>query len=233
MINTYRWRMKNFVNDNEFFFRLLAKKTTKREKTFIDQNTDIVIEGYPRSANTFCVASFQYMQNKSISVASHRHELGQVLCALKMDLPVIILIREPKQAVSSFVIRENISIKYALHYYIKYYNKILANLNYFVIGDFHDIIKNIDIVIERINIKYKTDFNYFPLKKWDILNIKSIIIDMEKKDSGGNKVRKTHIAYPDKSRDASKQLIISVIENKYNTLLLEAEEIYNEIISQK
>ena len=57
--------------------------------------TDIVIEGFPRSANTFAVAAFQYAQRRPLTIARHTHAPAQIMLASRANIPCLVLIKFP------------------------------------------------------------------------------------------------------------------------------------------
>jgi hypothetical protein len=73
-----------------------------RRGEVVDARTDIVIEGFPASANTFAVAAFRLAQEpRYMRIAHHTHVPAQVIEATRLGVPAILLIREPMQAVLS------------------------------------------------------------------------------------------------------------------------------------
>lgn len=80
------------------FFRILSFKQ-KYKSLLVNEDTDIVIEGYPRSANTFAVAAFEIAQGKPSKIARHTHAIAQLKRAAALKLPTLVIIREPEQAI--------------------------------------------------------------------------------------------------------------------------------------
>ena len=58
--------------------------------------TQLVIEGYPRSANTYAVVAFAAVQPERPRIAHHLHVAAQVLAAVDRDIPTMVLIRRPQ-----------------------------------------------------------------------------------------------------------------------------------------
>jgi hypothetical protein len=69
---------------------------------FSRSNTEICIEGYPRSANSFAVRMFR--QANDLHVAHHTHAIANIRAALRQNVPVICLIRSPLAAICSNLI---------------------------------------------------------------------------------------------------------------------------------
>jgi hypothetical protein len=235
-----KFRAKNLVGNNFIGFKYITKKYAKRQFVIINEKTDITIEGYPRSGNTFAVAAFDYAQEKSISIARHRHESGQVIMAVKLKKPVLVICRKPIDAVVSLVIREGISVKYALQYYIEFYKKILPYNNHILFIDFKDVITDMGEVIEKINTKYKTDFSKFKHTKENVDQVKKKVVKMDKleiKLFGGKtestRNRTNKLGFPSKKRDQIKNNLKHDIINDtcYFKLLFESEEVYQKCLN--
>lgn len=206
-------------------------RRNKFKDTVVNNNTEIVIEGYPRSANTFAVAAFMYSQAREVSIARHTHAPAQIMLAVNAGLPVIFLIRKPMDAVISLVIRdETISLKYALQTYIWYHESLMPIVKDCVIADFGQVTENFSSVINKVNSKYKTEFSLFDHNEESESKIFSLVEEMEIKDSGGE-LRESHVARPSESRinrknELKKQLLLS--EN--SRLLKECSTLYNDVI---
>jgi len=61
-------------------------------------DTTIVIEGFPRSANSTTVDEFLSRQPEPVQVAHHGHHAAQILRAIARGVPAVVLIRSPKAA---------------------------------------------------------------------------------------------------------------------------------------
>ena len=63
--------------------------------------TDLCVEGFPRSANSFAVGAVEQAQDAPLSIAHHNHVPAPILNAVRRDLPTVVLIRDPVDAVIS------------------------------------------------------------------------------------------------------------------------------------
>jgi hypothetical protein len=57
---------------------------------WVSRTTEIVIEGYPRSGNTFAVVAFRLAQGREIEIAHHLHAAAQIKRAARLDVPAFI-----------------------------------------------------------------------------------------------------------------------------------------------
>jgi len=128
-------------------------------------DTELVIEGFPRSGNSFAVAAFTLAQGRPIAVGHHVHAPAHVLAAGRAGVPVLVVIREPGEAVSTFVIRHpdhaDISMRQALRGYIRFYQPLLPHRGAFVVGPFGEVTTDFGAVTARINARFGTRFAEF------------------------------------------------------------------------
>ncbi|MGH9233161.1 MAG: hypothetical protein ACRD0R_07475 [Acidimicrobiales bacterium] len=128
----------------------------------IDQRTDILIEGYPRSANVFTTTAFAMAQGRPMQIAHHVHAPAHVIAAVSAGIPSLVLVREPEDAVLRVVVyKQNVTIAQALRAYVRFYRPLLPWRHGFVIGHFPDVTTNLGTVIRRVNERFGTDFAEF------------------------------------------------------------------------
>ena len=68
----------------------------------LHRNTELVIEVYPRSGNSFAYTAFDIAQGETpVRVSHHLHTASPVIAALKAKIPCVILVRHPEDAIIS------------------------------------------------------------------------------------------------------------------------------------
>ena len=105
-------------------YRLL--RTRQNLAGAVTPDKQLVIEGFPRSGNTFARRAFLMAQGEGFDktrISVHFHVPAQVVRAARWQIPTLVLIRKPKDAVLSFVVRDPISVDLALKYYISFYRR--------------------------------------------------------------------------------------------------------------
>lgn len=128
----------------------------------VGPGTDFVIEGFPRSANSFSLMAFHSSQKKATRIAHHRHVPAQVLGAAKLRIPTLVLIRNPDDAVISLVIRQPaMSLRQALKDYVRFYERIRPFSEHFVCATFEEATSDFGRVIQRVNDHFGTTFDRF------------------------------------------------------------------------
>jgi hypothetical protein len=128
----------------------------------VHPGTDLLIEAYPRSANSFAVAAFRLAQGRPVDVAHHTHAPGHVKAAVKLGVPALVLIREPEDSVLEFVIvRPELTLRQALRGWVRFYEALVTHRGRFVVGSFRDVTSDFGVVIRRVNDRFGTTFNEF------------------------------------------------------------------------
>jgi len=124
--------------------------------------TQVVIDGYTRSASTFAVYAFQLAQEQPVPMAHHLHAPAQLIAAAKAELPTIAVIREPEAAVLSHVAREpDVGLRDALWSYARFYSRLLPYRSGFVVADFDEITTDFGAVTRHLNAQFGTSYGEF------------------------------------------------------------------------
>lgn len=171
--------------------------------------TDICIDGYPRSANSFSVRMFR-QSNPGLSIAHHTHAVANISVAIDNNIPVIVLIRDPVEAIASSVIaHKDKDIDKEVDRYIDFYNWIYKNLEHVVIADFDVVVNEFNSVIVKVNRKYKTRFKLIDdIKEAD----KKVKIEIEKRF---DQLGQSEMAYikpvPTKERNEEKERLLTAV----------------------
>jgi hypothetical protein len=140
----------------------LARRRGAGHGTVFDQDTDIVIEGFPRSGNVFAIAAFRHAQDRDVRIANRVHAPGHVVAALDAGLPVMVLIREPEESVLGWVVyKGNISIGQALRAYRRFYAPLVRYRARLVVAPFDEVTSDFGAVIRRVNEQFGTSFAEF------------------------------------------------------------------------
>ena len=191
-----------------------------------NKNTDIVIEGFPRSANTYAVLAFEQAQTTKQVIAHHLHAEAQLLLAIKHNIPAIILIREPIDAISSLLIRDNsYTATVALQRYITFYSMIKSHCDYVVLADFSLVTTNFSEVIKQCNNKFSKNFSTNVTTKE---NQKAIFEQIKKINKVKEQGDSSMIALPNQERRQKNLKRQNKLSN--DPLLGTATSIYKELL---
>jgi hypothetical protein len=128
----------------------------------VGRHTELVIDGYTRSATTFAVYAFQLAQPEPVRLAHHLHAPAQLIEAARRGLPALVLIREPKGAILSQLVREpRVTMSGALVAYSRFYASLLPHRERFVVGEFEEVTRDFAAVVRRLNTRFGTRFVAF------------------------------------------------------------------------
>ena len=157
----------------KFFFKL-SNKVDKN--LLINEDTELVIEGFPRVGNTFFVLAFKNICNNELVIAHYIHLSCQIKQGLKNEIPVIILFRDPIESIISLKVREpKFSLNVALFWYCFFYKFVLDNIqNKIVVKKFDSFINNFEEIKKR--------FDYIDTNKVDKNSMFARIDDINKND---------------------------------------------------
>jgi hypothetical protein len=213
------------------FYSLHGFLCSQSNVRLVNRKTQLVIEGYPRSGNTFAVVAFQQAQRESIRIAHHLHAPAQVIRAAQLQIPTIVLVREPAETILSQMVRKpRISAPLALKSYITFYETVAAYRNAYVVGNFREVTHEYGLIIQRVNTKFGTDFS--PFRHTDA-NLKEVFATVEHLNRVHDRGLENRVSRPSATKDRLKYEVKSMLETKEATsLLASAEAIYHDFASQ-
>lgn len=115
----------------------------------VNKKTELCIEGYPSSANSYSVMIIKYF-NKDIKIASHSHAIANLKKALKYDIPTVILIRHPETVISSRLARHKGNINEYFVRYLRFHEFVLKHLDKFVVLSFKEVINDPNLLVNTV-----------------------------------------------------------------------------------
>ena len=125
----------------------------------IKRGFDVWFGGYPRSANTHCVAAFT-LANPTVPIASHWHIPAFIIHALALGKPGIFLIRRPVDPVISWTIffQGQLTLRDSLQYYIDFHRAMLPYREQLFVSPFDSIIHHFPSVLQAFNLRFGTNY---------------------------------------------------------------------------
>jgi hypothetical protein len=121
----------------------------------ISAETELVIDGYTRSACTFAVYALQLAQPRPIRLAHHLHAPAQLIRAARANVPALLVIREPRGAILSQLVREpDVAMRDALTAYARFHACLVPHLDDLVVGNFEQVTHDFGSVIDRLNARF-------------------------------------------------------------------------------
>jgi hypothetical protein len=204
----------------------LARKDRARVVT---PETELVIEGFPRSANSFARVAFNRAQKGKVRIATGLHVPAQVIRAARWRIPTLVLIRRPKDAVLSFAIRDPISVEQALRYYLSFYETVENYSDAYVLGIFEEVTGNFGRVIQRLNDRFGTSFSPF---RHDERNVEAVLARVERnsKRKFGETQWENKASRPVAAREGTKRELERELERpEVERILLRSEAVYDRL----
>ena len=159
----YGYRLRFFLREkiihNESLY--LKYSRLKYPDATVCKETDISIEGYMRSGNTFSYYAFKNL-NPKLKIANRRHSNVQIKYSLRNGIPVILLIRDPLDVITSNYIffDQKVPFEKIAKSWINFYEPLLIHKNDLVVSDFYKTINEFDYLVLNVNKFYKTNFFY-------------------------------------------------------------------------
>jgi hypothetical protein len=126
------------------------------ERLTVGPATGIVVEGYPGSANTW-VSVVIGLANPNVQAARHRHRAAQAIEGIRRRIPVLLLVRDPVDAVASIIVRQpDRRSDVELARYEAFYRACLPVADKVVVATFEQATTDVDSVIRTLNEQFGT-----------------------------------------------------------------------------
>lgn len=181
-----RWRLILDRFPKLYLSLLRFKRRSHWSKSWIvAKDTEVVIEGFPRSANSFACEAFISGQRQTRH-GTHVHSSAQVVQACKWNIPTLVLLRHPHGAVCGDIAfgceldeRDPLTVSAedlndSLRRYTAFYERVEPYRRGFVVGHFPDVVKDFGAVMRHFNEYFGTDFKVFEHTKESADAIKSL-----------------------------------------------------------
>jgi hypothetical protein len=189
-----------------------ASKDVWQAGQYCTSNTDLCVEGYPSSANTFAYNLFKVLRPR-ITYAHHTHTIANLRRAEQHDVPALVLFRDPEDAVPSFASRFRLNTVEAGLRYIDYYSYVLKNLNRVLLVSFEEMTQDTTTAVDRFTAWSGCDFGSFEPDKMEEDVFERIEEWTRKHGRNARKHgRSAKVSFPREEREARKEELRSELE---------------------
>lgn len=198
----------------------------------VDTGTEVVIEGFPRSGNTFAVVAFELSQERPVKIAHHLHAAAQITRGVHLDKPILVLIRDPVEAVLSHLIREpGVTPRQGMWNWTRFYRSAENVRNHVLVATFEDVTTDFGSVIDRLNERFETSFARFNHSRE---NVERCFERIERRNrSMYSRLVESKIARPSSGRDAAKEsLRPRLLEPRMRPLLETAYRLRDSLVDR-
>lgn len=200
-----------------------------KRATLARRGTALVIEGFPRSGNTFSVAAFQIANGQQLHLGRHLHGAPHLLRAKRLGTPAIALVRAPADAVASYLVRrEGLRAEDALLEYLDFYRTAWSARDAFVVGLFDEVTSDFGTVIDRVNERFGTSFARYEATPDNEVAAFELVEEMNRLECRGEVVE-SHVGRPSAERDQRKQEVAASLGRPRAVRLLgRAQDLYSQ-----
>ena len=161
------------------YCRLLRRiyRDSPHGRRILNPETKLVVEGFPRSSSSFAMRALEYSQGVDYPIATHTHSSAQIIRAVQLNIPCVVILREPIGSVVGMyswarelaydegredrVALTKMPIEFFLNKYITFHKRLLPYTHGFVLATFEEVTGNFGNVIKKINEKYSLDLTMF------------------------------------------------------------------------
>lgn len=170
----------------------------------VGPSTPLVLEAFPRSGSSFAHRAFVF-SNPSCAkrIATHMHRATQIIVASRLQIPSLILVRHPREAVTSLIalaihngmlpmlddkearqcLRASL-LRYAL------FHERIEDLPDLVVAGFEEVTNDFGKVISRVNSACETNFIPFEHNEENVKTILGATRRHLSPNSERNKIKK-------------------------------------------
>ena len=200
--------------------------------TVVSKETELVIEGFPRSANSFAATAFLSSQPYPVRLASHLHAPAHVMEAVRLGVPVMLIVRDPVDAILSLAIfRPHASIDQCIREYIRFYRPLIPFRNKVVAVKFNDVVSDFGACIDVLNNKLGLSFDVFIHSEENVKACFSLVDSDWRGKNASGELPVRRVGRPSKERRKIKGELMAVLnEGRYVKGLSEAVSVYNSIL---
>lgn len=216
------------LGDDPAFLPVVLRATPLGTSRRLDERTRAVIEGFPRSGNTFAFFALKHAEaqrGRDLEIASHVHTPSQVKLAVHLHLPTLLVIRTPLDAVVSLLIAApHVRFESAINEWIHHHEELLPYRDGFVTGSFPEVTTDFGAVTAKVNERFATDLAcYVPSPDNDEAVFAAIERNHQELHGGTENV----VPRPSELRRAEKAwLLEQLAAPRYAALLEHAQGVY-------
>jgi hypothetical protein len=235
-VETFRFYIRSWLGKSPFFLWAVVGCLRGQSKRVCNKKTRVVIEGFPRSANTHCVAYFMHAGIHPDFIASHQHAAAQFFLARKYAKPAILIIRAPQDAILSLRIRRpDVDTDALVREYCAFHRLAYSLKEAVLIARFETVVDHITDVISKLNKKFDTDFPVREMIDENKAAMDAIIDAMDEDDRKSHKgkfhaTKESHVSKPIAERNNNPMRDIYKTEIMESPYYPEAMEVYQKML---
>ena len=207
-LKNIRYLLIRVAGNSSLLYRIL-KFIPSADELLVVKDTSICIEGFPRSANTFLALFFSYW-NPELKTAHHLHLPLQIKVSARYNIPAIVVIRHPLDAISSLMVRESFLYTWvAIKTYLLFYTMVKGQE--FLLARFEDCTRRPETIIEKVNERYGKSFKFNELTD----SVNERLFEMIDHVNKINENEETATSRPSRLKDSlKKKTIANIVDHR-------------------
>ena len=160
---TTRDRLHSALIDAPVAGDAYVRLRTQLRHGLITTQTELILDGYPRSANAYAEWALKYTNGERLRMAVRLHSPRAVRFGVEHSIPTIVLIRAPRDAVASWLqYKPGLGAERAFRRYARYYEQVYPLRTQVVMADFDEVVADFGSVVRRCNERFGTSFVEYP-----------------------------------------------------------------------
>lgn len=181
--------------------------------TPVTSATDLAVEAFPRSGNTFAYAALRSVE-PDLDIAHHLHAPAQLIAAARLRKPALVIVRHPRDAVVSFALRHpEIQLPQALGAWIRFHDKLLPWHESMVVATFEQVTEDFGKVMARVNARFGMALRVFEHSPENVAACFATIEARNAKRFGAGSVQESGVARP----SAVRKRVKAEVESRWDT----------------
>jgi hypothetical protein len=224
-----RWTREQ-LGDDPFFLPVVLRATPLGTTRRLADDTDLVIEGFPRSGNTFAYFAMRHASHDRLKIASHVHTPSQVKAAVALRLPTVLVVRDPLDTVVSLLIAApHVSFHAAIAEWTHHHRELLPYRHGYELATFAEVTGDLGAVVDRVNTRFGTDLPRFSHTPAAVDAVFAAIEEHHQRVHGGTE---NVVPRPSPARQAERDWLVERLRApRYDALWADAALVHADLLA--
>jgi hypothetical protein len=154
-----RYWLRYRLNCFQPYLRLIEWRHRDKPDRFIRRDTELVIEGFGRSASSYAVVCLELAQDRPVRSAHHTHASAQVVKAARLRVPTLVIVKKPDDVAISHMVRHpGLGARTILRSWIRFHRGVEDVADDVLVISVEELDRDYGAAIERLNAKFGTSF---------------------------------------------------------------------------
>ncbi len=205
-----RYRLRTRISHVPWLYLRLADLRNRDEDggSIVTKTTELVVEAFPRSGNTFVTTALRQSQPRRLDIAHHCHAPSQLIKAVRLDKPALLIVRHPRDSILSFILRSpEVDVALGLKSWLHFHRSILPYIGGIEVATFEQVTNDFGAVIDAVNRRFGLSLARFD---HNTENVEACFLAIEKRNSrlfGYGEVDESSVGRPSEERKSRKEML--------------------------